>query len=720
MVTPAAAPTLHVNPSIGQDQGSGSANDPFKTLHHALSQATPGTIIQLAPGLYNQTSGEVFPLVVSAGIAVVGQATNQGVSVHFVGSGVYDHGTLGSLKIAIRLEEGAQLRGVSVSNTALNGTGIWIDQVAATITDCTIHGCGREGILLTGTANVLISHSLFRQNQTSGLTLLHHSKGEIRHNQFEAMGVGLAMTGNSAPLVLENRMINNQIGMAIAAQSQPILRHNQIEINQGHGLLLDDQAQPDLGQPQSPGHNTFQNNGGQDLYNRTSQAIVSVHNLLNPTRVQGAVSFQASQLSPAWLPPQERNPVGEVPEQLLPLPVSPIPVQSPFPDVGNHWAATFITALSDRQLIRGFPDGNFRPDARLTRAEYAALLATTFKLSARRNSVNFMDVSPDFWGAEAIGTTSRMGFLSGFPDRSFRPQQFLTRIQALVALVSGLDLQGGTPQTLDFYRDRAEIPSYATTAAVAATQHRLVVNHPDPDLLHPQQPITRGEVSAFVYQALVAQGRAPLINLPQVVNASLRGSTFTDLQNHWTQGFIQPLTRQQFLSGFPDGQFKPERIVSRAEYAALIAKVFNPAPRKPTPTFEDIAPDFWAREAIITTIRGGFLAGSEGMVFRPQEPVRRFQVLLSLASGLGLRPGDPAWLQQFEDGDQLPTYAHKAVAATLAQGLIVNYPKGDQLRPKHSAMRGEVAAMLYQGLVYQGRMAALNSPYVITLKSEEP
>jgi hypothetical protein len=187
-------------------------------------------------------------------------------------------------------------------------------------------------------------------------------------------------------------------------------------------------------------------------------------------------------------------------------------------DIAGHWAQAFIEGMVKKGLISGFPDGTYKPEASLTRAQYAALIAKTFQLTPKKEAVKFKDVAADFWAKSAIEQASRMGFLSGYPDGTFRPNNNLTRVQAIVSLVSGLGLTGGNPNSLQTYTDRAEIPSYATDEVATATEKRLAVNYPVVAALNPMRDITRAEVAAIIYQALVATGKAPVISSPYIVN----------------------------------------------------------------------------------------------------------------------------------------------------------------------------------------------------------
>ncbi|MDY6939503.1 MAG: S-layer homology domain-containing protein [Cyanobacteriota bacterium] len=200
-------------------------------------------------------------------------------------------------------------------------------------------------------------------------------------------------------------------------------------------------------------------------------------------------------------------------------PTSPLPVipTTGLTDIRGHWAEDFIEPLFEKEYLQGFGDRTFQPDGNLTRAEYAAIVAKTFDLPLKSEAKNFSDVTSDFWGMDAITKATRMGFISGFPNGTFRPQKNLTRTEALVALVSGLELETDNPDILEFYFDRPQIPTYAISAIAAATERGLVVNHPQRQRLNPLANIRRAEVAAIIYQALVLESRLPAVSSSYIV-----------------------------------------------------------------------------------------------------------------------------------------------------------------------------------------------------------
>jgi hypothetical protein len=195
-----------------------------------------------------------------------------------------------------------------------------------------------------------------------------------------------------------------------------------------------------------------------------------------------------------------------------------------FSDVSSsYWARDFIAQLSQRDIIAGFPDGTFKPDAPVTRAQFAAMLNKAnqyLKKSTIRGSNDFVDVASRYWAYSAIQTAYTTGFMAGYPGNIFRPEQNIPREQVLVSLANGLNYTATTPTStlLNYYNDASDISGYARDPIAAATDNRLVVNYPNLKTLNPIRNATRAEVAAFLYQAMVKQGQASVISSAYIVN----------------------------------------------------------------------------------------------------------------------------------------------------------------------------------------------------------
>ena len=225
---------------------------------------------------------------------------------------------------------------------------------------------------------------------------------------------------------------------------------------------------------------------------------------------------------------------GAIAPLLTPTPVvAQTQTQTQFTDVSSsYWASQFITSLATRDIIAGFPDGTFRPDEPVTRAQYAAMVRKAFNKTTIRSSTTFVDVSADFWAAAAIDDAYRMGFLSGYPNNIFQPNQNIPRAQVLVSLANGLSYQATTVASANIYSDSQSIPSYATASIAAATERQLVVNYPNVQVLRPNQTATRADVAAFIYQALASQNQVATIQSPYIA----RVQTTTTSQSTVTTG----------------------------------------------------------------------------------------------------------------------------------------------------------------------------------------
>ncbi|MBK1989836.1 S-layer homology domain-containing protein [Sphaerospermopsis aphanizomenoides BCCUSP55] len=678
--------TIYVNPVTGNDTNTGSRLSPVRTITGALKATQSPAIIQLAPGTYSTATGEIFPLIIGGGMLVVGNEANKGQLIIISGSGEYQSPSFGKQNITLLLLGDASLLGVTISNPISKGTGIWIESTSPTLANNTFSKCGREGIFTTGNAKPAILDNLFVQNVASGLMMARYSKGEVLRNVFDNNPVGIAISDFAAPLVANNKLTNNRIAIALSRDASPVLRRNLICKNSQGGLLVNGNAIPDLGKEQDPADNIFRNQGEFDVQNLSTQKLISVGNQLNLTQVKGVVEFITA--------------TADTPSQ--------VGISTGFSDLDGHWAAAFVEVLVNKGFISGFPDGTFQPSTPITRAQYAALITKTFQLPESKNLNKFKDVRNDFWAAAAIASAADGGFLGGFPDGTFRPGQNLTKVQAIVSIVNGLKFTGSNPNGLIVYEDRAQIPSYATNAMTVATQKLLVVNYPRTQLLEPLREITRAEVAALIYQALVAKGQMEAIPSAYIVKPDTEIPSFSDLVGHWAEPFIRALVSMNLTQGFADGSYQPDKPMTRAQYAALITAAFNPVSKRQTPEFTDVPADFWAAKAIQQAASGGFVGGFSDRTFRPHQNVQRLQVIVSLVNGLGLPAASTDLLTVYSDRKSIPEYARTAIATATQYKMIVNYPDSTLLAPTKDATRGEVAAMIYQALVALHRVKPIN------------
>ncbi|KYC36007.1 hypothetical protein WA1_40385 [Scytonema hofmannii PCC 7110] len=502
---PVGSTILYVNPETGQDSSDAGSSEAkaYKTIAYALKQAKAGTVIQLAPGTYSQESGEVFPLAIAPGVTLRGDESTKGQGILIAGSGNFISPTFARQNVAILAQNDSTISGITLTNPESRGTGVWIETSNATVTNSTFTNSVREGVFVTGKANPKIENNVFIQNKGNGISVAKSAQGEVRNNLFQNTGFGVAVSDLASPLITDNQIIQNNGGVVVNGSSKPVLRNNVIQDNRDHGLVVIQNAQPDLGTAENPGKNIIRNNGRKDLKKffdvlnaTTGNTIIAVGNDIDVKRISGKVDFVAATVE---------APSGGG-------------IATTFRDVSaGYWAKTYIEALAAKNIIAGFPDGSFKPNEPVTRAQFAAIISKAFAPSAKREISSFNDVSRNFWAYQVIQSAYQGGFVSGYPDKTFKPEQQIPRVQALVSLANGLGLSVDSQNVLSVYSDASQIPNYAAGPIAAATTKQLVVNYPSVKELNPNRQATRAEVAAFVYQALVSRGSLQAIPSPYLV-----------------------------------------------------------------------------------------------------------------------------------------------------------------------------------------------------------
>ncbi|MEW5856565.1 MAG: S-layer homology domain-containing protein [Cyanobacteriota bacterium] len=263
-------------------------------------------------------------------------------------------------------------------------------------------------------------------------------------------------------------------------------------------------------------------------------------------------------------------------------------------------------------------------------------------------------------------------------------------------------------------------------SALPRDPDRTLLIPDDPDTVSRSIPIIPVPVPApsapapSVAPATVPAPSAPAAVIPVPIpvpvptaSAPAKPIDFSDIpDNYWARPYIQALVERDILAGFTDGTFRPDQPITRAEFTAPLRKAFGQKPAQNALNFKDVPSGYWAETGIKQAVATGFLKGYPGNRFLPNQEIPRAQVLVALASGLGLKPpSNPAQvLQTYQDANEIPQYAISGVAASTAAGIAINYPNQNLLKPNQAATRAEVAAAIYQALVQAGQAQPIASP----------
>lgn len=188
-----------------------------------------------------------------------------------------------------------------------------------------------------------------------------------------------------------------------------------------------------------------------------------------------------------------------------------------FSDIAGHWAAPVITQAVTDGLIKGYPDGTFKPDRGVTRAEFVAMINSAFQVpKSGRTLPPFKDVKSSDWFAPAVTAVVDAGYVNGYPDGTFRPQQAITRQEAATLLAGLLRLEDGGK--LDF-SDAGQIGDWARPGVAGLVAKGLISGYPDGSF-RPGRTITRAEAAVIVNNARGMMSSTP-VSVYLIVNADL-------------------------------------------------------------------------------------------------------------------------------------------------------------------------------------------------------
>ncbi|MNW27496.1 Endo-1,4-beta-xylanase A precursor [compost metagenome] len=178
-----------------------------------------------------------------------------------------------------------------------------------------------------------------------------------------------------------------------------------------------------------------------------------------------------------------------------------------FADTVNHWANGAIVNMASRLVIEGTSASTFEPNREITRAEFATIAVRAFGLQDQsRTGKTFSDVNQDAWYQTYVNTASAYGLLTGYNDGSFKPNQNISREEAIAILIRAVklahvDTAANSLSELESYKDGDLVSSWATAAVGFAVQQGIVKGD-HAGMLNSQSPVSRAETAALIERIL--------------------------------------------------------------------------------------------------------------------------------------------------------------------------------------------------------------------------
>ena len=231
------------------------------------------------------------------------------------------------------------------------------------------------------------------------------------------------------------------------------------------------------------------------------------------------------------------------------------PAQAFYTDMDqNHWAYQSIKFLTEVGVVVGYPDGTYKPDIPVTRAEFAsmAIKALGQEDANVTQDIHFSDLKPDFWAYNIIKKAVYFDLIPDAKDSDFRPYDSVTRAEAITIAVNALTTSQISEQRAQdiiakSYEDYTQMPAWFLISAAKAQLLDLVVVMPGNEgKLESDRPANRAEIAALLYKMMQEAKLNP--------NAKLAES----MQKRTADGYIVDNVRVQGSIGIiPAGAIFP-------------------------------------------------------------------------------------------------------------------------------------------------------------------
>ena len=152
-----------------------------------------------------------------------------------------------------------------------------------------------------------------------------------------------------------------------------------------------------------------------------------------------------------------------------------------FPDVSTErWSAHDIEYMSDKDIVYGYPNGEFKPGNNLTRAEFAAIIKRFAKLEKTDKENPFPDLDKSHWAYEDILSLNASGLMQGYEDGTYRPENQITRAEVMTVINKILGRNPSEPyvKSLDFnpFNDLEKDKWHYTAVLEATITHNYYLN----------------------------------------------------------------------------------------------------------------------------------------------------------------------------------------------------------------------------------------------------
>ena len=192
----------------------------------------------------------------------------------------------------------------------------------------------------------------------------------------------------------------------------------------------------------------------------------------------------------------------------------------------SHWAYDSVNVLTENFILNGYLDGTFKPDANITRGEFAKIIVSATDTLDTSATSSFSDVSSNDWYYYYVSSAYKEGFITGYPDGTFRPNDYITRADICTIVSRAL----GSPTNLSgaAFDDDMLIPSYAKIPVYALVKLEII-NGMGNGKFAPTANATRAQTAKIICKAFFVYSKLQILILtsPENISSILPSSFFT-------------------------------------------------------------------------------------------------------------------------------------------------------------------------------------------------
>lgn len=192
-------------------------------------------------------------------------------------------------------------------------------------------------------------------------------------------------------------------------------------------------------------------------------------------------------------------------------------------DINGHWAESVLNKWEQKGLMGGYEDGTIRPDNAITRAEFVSLVNRVAGFDTA-GDIAFTDVSADDWYAAQVAIGVNAAYIGGYPDDTFRPNAYVTRAEAASMIARLYELPADTARAAQF-ADAAQIPDWAAGVIGAVANAGYMVGDTNNNF-NAQVSMTRAEAAAALDRVFAVEDvKALEASLSETNGSITKGST---------------------------------------------------------------------------------------------------------------------------------------------------------------------------------------------------